>query len=384
MGRKSSVVVSMSMCIYTYLLTSQPYNANALSTIPFTSPQQTYERSNTKLDCPHFNSCPGCITDKAYTDIPIISSARLYFSSSAVQQRILNPSNNQHPEDFYQTVIPSSVHGWRSQAKLAVQPKSTWGNGCLFGLYERKSHNVVEIPECSVHHPSINAAIQILKRASTKVQTPAWKEDSGANGLRYVQLSVERMTGKVSMTLVWHANSLKSCQPHLSRLIKECKRLDKKQAGGDNNSKNLLFHSIWCHTNDSLGNAIFKRGEANWHPMDGPEFVREIIPGTNVADRDGLLHFTPMAFRQGNMDGFDEIAMQVAKSIPGGSRVCELYAGIGLLGLTSLVYHGKGNDDNDEWEWEHDGEIRQPLEWLRCSDENPANPRCFKRSVNSM
>jgi hypothetical protein len=160
------------------------------------------------------------------------------------------------------------------------------------------------------------------------------------------------------MTLVWHAGSLKETQPHLARLIKECKKMDSS-----------LFHSIWCHTNDSLGNAIFARGEKNWHPMDGPEFVREPIPGTDLEKKEGLLFFSPSCFRQANMDGFDEIAMHVARNIPGGSKVCELYAGVGLIGLTALSY------------WHKQGE---PLQWLRCSDENPANPRSFNKNINSM
>jgi hypothetical protein len=80
--------------------------------------------------------------------------------------------------------------------------------------------------------------------------------------------------------------------------------------------------------------------------------------------------FSPMAFRQGNMDGFDILATDVARAIPGGSKVCELYAGVGLLGLTSLVHHAQPGE--------------KPLIWVRCSDENPANPRCFSRSVNSL
>jgi len=338
------IVATLSYLPSSYSFTQQTVSVPALT---------TSTRDCQPLECPHFKTCPGCITDQRYTNVPIIDSAKLYFSSSSVQQKTIEPR-----DDFYETVIPSSVKGWRTQAKLAVQPKSKWGNGCLFGLYERKSHNIVEIPECVVHHPNINRAVDVLTRATDTVKTPAWKEDKGTDGLRYVQLSVERTTGKVSMTLVWHAGNLKGCQPHLARLLKECKRLDKD-----------LFHSIWCHTNESLGNAIFARGEKNWHPMDGPEFMREVLPGTDVENRQGLLHFTPMVFRQGNMDGFDEIAMHVARTVPGGSKVCELYAGVGLLGLTALTHCAKESE---------------PLQWLRCSDENPANPRCFKRTVNSM
>lgn len=129
--------------------------------------------------------------------------------------------------------------------------------------------------------------------------------------------------------------------------------------------------------------------------MDGPEFVREVLPGTSDVDvknrKGGLLHFNPMAFRQGNIEGFDAIAMHVAKEIPGGSKVCELYAGIGVLGLTALAYHGKEDTHNSEdngwyndFDNNYDNDRRKPLTWLRCSDENPANPRLFQRTVNSM
>lgn len=328
-----------------------------------TSPQTTARREDTPLNCPHFEECPGCITRVSYANIPVVNSAKLFFSSSSIQQKALYPK-----EDFYQVVIPSEIHGWRTQAKLAVRPQSTWGAGCVFGLYERGSHDIVEIPNCRVHHPHINQAMDILKRASYNVKTPAWDEVAGSNGLRYVQLSVERLTGKVSMTLVWNASNLKQCQPHLSRLIKECKRLD-REMNENSDLPSGLFHSIWCNTNDSLGNAIFSRGEQNWHPMEGPEFIREVLPGTNAEERGGLLHFNPMVFRQGNLDGFDEIAMHVARNVGGGSKVCELYAGIGLLGLTALTY------------WENQGDA---LCWVRCSDENPNNTRCFKKTLNSM
>ena len=354
---------------HAYSTSSSSWASSSSFPVPETpiaiSPRTTAERNCAPLNCPHFKECPGCITPNAYIDIPIVNSAKLFFSSSSIQQKTNRPG-----DDFYQTVIPSSIEGWRTQAKLAVQPKSKWGAGCIFGLYERRSHKIVEIPECVVHHPNINKAIEILRKATINVKTPAWGEDSGFNGLRYVQLSVERMTGRVSMTLVWHANTLKQCQPHLSRIIKECKKMDRDNMNKNNEGGPGLFHSIYCHTNDGLGNAIFARGEKNWHPMDGPEFTRESIPGTNVEDREGLLYFTPMVFRQGNLDGFDEIAMHVARSIGGGGqKVCELYAGVGLLGLTALTY------------WQKQGE---PLGWVRCSDENPNNPRCFKKSVNSM
>eukprot|EP00804_Cyclotella_cryptica_P017515 CCRYP_006680-RA/>CCRYP_006680-RA protein AED:0.45 eAED:0.45 QI:0/-1/0/1/-1/1/1/0/268 len=82
-----------------------------------------------------------------------------------------------------------------------------------------------------------------------------------------------------------------------------------------------------------------------------------------------------MVFRQGNFEGFSEIAREVREAIPEGSKVCEMYAGVGLLGLSSLLYHGK---------LKADGKLDRGLKWLRCSDENPENERCFELAVNSM
>lgn len=55
--------------------------------------------------------------------------------------------------------------------------------------------------------------------------------------------------------------------------------------------------------------------------------------------------------------------------------------------MTALSYHGKQSSNyagGDEWSDNSFNERGEELIWLRCSDENPANPRCFQRTVNSM
>ena len=332
------------------VLTDYQFNRN---------PRINQARLADSIGCEHFGTCPGCVVDSKVGTVDIIKSAKFFFSSTAIRKKRLDV----HPEDvvteesddgFYTVVIPSALTGWRTQAKLAVAPRaSAWEPGCSFGLYSRGTHTVLEIPSCEVHHPSINLAVESLVRATKKINIAAFNEKSGEGGLRYVQFQVERTTGKISLTLVWNAENLKDTQPALTRLVKELQRSDRE-----------LWHNIWCHCNSGTGNNIFARNSGRWHLMAGPEFLREPFP---VGDK-GWLYFTPLAFRQGNMDGFDILAVDVAEAVPGGSRVCELYAGVGLLGLTALAYHA----NND------------PLKWIRCSDENPANPRCFERTVSSL
>lgn len=328
------------------------------------------KKVNKAINCIHFDECPGCVIEEKVESVDAIESARLYFSSISQQGHYLPVSG----KSSFSIIIPSSIKHWRTQAKLAVKPKSRWTkDGCYFGLYKQKSHDVLPIPECQVHHPSINRAVALLEKATDNVNTEAYDEVTGSGLLRYVQFQVERGTNQICLTLVMNARQLKECQPSLSRLVKEVKRLDREQ-------EEKLFHSIWCHCNDSLGNAIFARGDGRWFLQDGPEFVREPIPDTltsssyddsnNKERKDGLLFFNPMTFRQGNMDGFEAIAKHVVENIPPNSAVCELYAGVGLLGLTALSHHHRQQQPN--------------LRWVRCSDENPANLRCFNRAVNTM
>lgn len=323
-------------------------------------PSVTRTRLTDSIGCEHFATCPGCIVDDKVGRVDIIRSAKIFFSSSGIRKKRLDVRPDEvvtedSDDGFYKVVVPSPLNGWRTQAKLAAAHReSAWDPGCMFGLYQRGTHSVLEIPNCQVHHPAINRAVDALVRATTTINIAPFNEESGEGGIRYVQLVVERTTGKISLTLVWNADSLKGTQPALARLMKELQRIEPD-----------LWHNIWCHCNDGPGNNIFARNPNSWHRMVGPEFVREPFP---VGDK-GWLYFSPLAFRQGNMDGFDVLATDVAKTVPGGSRVCELYAGVGLLGLTSLAYHAERGD---------------PLTWVRCSDENPANPRCFSRSVNSL
>jgi tRNA/tmRNA/rRNA uracil-C5-methylase (TrmA/RlmC/RlmD family) len=321
-------------------------------------------RLRNPISCEHFGTCPGCVVNDGVGDVDVIKSAKRYFSSTAIRKRRLDVQRSgddwvveAEDDGFYDVVVPTDISEWRTQAKLVVAPKSSsWArDGCVFGLYKKGSHVILDIPNCKVHHPSINRAVAALEKATKKAGTAAYVETSREGGLRYVQLQVERTTGKICLTLVWAASDLKQTQPALSRLTKELARLEPD-----------LWHSMWCHCNENPGNSIFTRDSRNWYRLSGNEFVREPL----AVGVHGWLYFSPLAFRQGNIDGFDIIATDVARAVAGGSKVCELYAGVGLLGLTSLTYHAQQNED--------------PLIWVRCSDENPANLRSFTRSLNSL
>ena len=75
-------------------------------------------------------------------------------------------------------------------------------NGFSFGLYKRGTHTIFPIPDCSVHHPSINLSVEALTMATADAQTDPYDEDTGDGGLRFVKLQVEIDTGGICLSLV--------------------------------------------------------------------------------------------------------------------------------------------------------------------------------------
>ena len=137
-------------------------------------------------------------------------------------------------------------------------------------------------PECRVHHPSINRAVEVISRATEAMKTRAFDQDQMDGALRYIQVgtvsggvcfgllavlmvfflggggvsggvsfglcggsftnappqtstdphtithqcAVERRTGKVQLTLVWNAPGRKEAGAELARLLKAIRAAD--------------------------------------------------------------------------------------------------------------------------------------------------------------
>lgn len=298
-----------------------------------------------ELKCPHFGTCPGCVVDREFTSTPIMVEAASFCDTQmALAARAKLGVRGEKDAPKYSIAPVLSPHEWRTHAKLVVGRTGKYG-GIKLGLYKEHSHDVMTIPECRVHHPAINEAATVITQAAAKVRTVGYDEEKMEGMLRYVQLSVERSTGKVQLTLVWNAHDYREATPHLQLLVKEL-----KAKAPD------LWHSIWANFHDGPGNAIMSRSPHSWHRCSGPEYLLETVK------EEGLpFSFSPQVFRQANLDAFSAVARTVTSWVPEGAAVCELYAGVGLLGLT-VATEGQG------------------VEWVRCSDMNPFNVRAFGKA----
>jgi hypothetical protein len=97
-----------------------------------------------ELRCPHFATCGGCSMTGNFSDAPIIKRAKAFFAAENLR---------------FPTHVGNVTH-WRTHVKLAVRPLSRWG-GLKIGLFKAGSHEVEAIPDCRVHHPRINEAVEV-------------------------------------------------------------------------------------------------------------------------------------------------------------------------------------------------------------------------------
>jgi 23S rRNA (uracil1939-C5)-methyltransferase len=163
--------------------------------------------------------------------------------------------------------------------------------------------------------------------------------------LRYLQMSLERESNKVQLVLVWNANTYKDAEQTLPRLVKRFR------------SRADLWHSVSVNFQTSESNAIFNfKSPKAWKLLWGPPTLREKIG-------DAYFFFRPQIFRQANLEAFGAgILPNVVKNVPPGSKVAELYSGIGVLGLN----------------------VASRAQEVLCSDSNEYVEEVFDRCADSL
>jgi 23S rRNA (uracil1939-C5)-methyltransferase len=194
---------------------------------------------------------------------------------------------------------------YRSRARLAVRGRA--GRPKL-GLFETGSHRIVDIPNCAVHHPSINAIGGIAKRLIAELRLAPYSDSAHAGLVRYLQLVVERATGRVQLVVVANSTTPEPLRELFTRL----------QVDASDLLHSLFFNAQCAPTNAILG--------AHTEQIYGPPCVVDRIGGADV-------YFPPDAFGQASPDLFDVIVTRVQSWVPPGQAVTELYAGVGAIGL---------------------------------------------------
>jgi len=249
------------------------------------------------IHCPHFQLCSGCSINEFVDSPPVLNEAKQYFKQRAADLHLHT----------------GSATGWRLRAKLAIRGTSTEPH---IGLFKEGTHDVVDIPFCRVHHPSINKAVEFLRGLIKTEKIEPYNETTHAGELRYVQIVVERSSGKVQLSFVWNAKD--GQDPQMKKWIPIIEKF------WETHRQNGFWHSLWINFNIRRDNVIF--GE-DWKLIKGEPLLWEKFGKVEVC-------FHPASFAQANLDLFEKMLTSIRRMIPDKDTIVEYYSGVGVIGLS--------------------------------------------------
>jgi tRNA/tmRNA/rRNA uracil-C5-methylase (TrmA/RlmC/RlmD family) len=205
-------------------------------------------------------------------------------------------------------VVSGATSGFRLRARLAIRGRL---GAPKLGMFQLGTHRLAHIPNCSVQHPLINRVAAVVRGALVDADVTCYSEAAHLGLARYLQVVVERSSGRAQVVVVANSPSSEPLAPCLD-LIRE--RL------GDE------LHSLWFNAHGERSNTILGPEFQNWC---GPASVIERFGGAAV-------HYPPGAFGQNNLDTAERIVEHVRALVPEGAQVAEFYAGVGAIGLSLL------------------------------------------------
>eukprot|EP01080_Neovahlkampfia_damariscottae_P010786 gene10786-3403_t len=248
--------------------------------------------------------------------------------------------------------------GWRNISKLPVRRETKDINSKpIIGLFSPGSRKLISKTEFPAHHPSINTLTPILIEGFMKNNLSGYSDEDGTGDIRYVMMSVNLSNSKVQLTIVFNQ---KEATKNLKKFVKWLRKKNED-----------ILHSVWVHFRNATStsdSAIFGRDENSWSLLFSSNEKDEgyICEKMNLNDlqleKTPELCFSPSVFRQANLTQFQKIINSIRKRIPENSNVIELYAGVCTIGMN----------------------IVDKVSYISCSDENPNNVECFKKSVESL
>ena len=105
------------------------------------------------IECEHFPECSGCThVDNLLENNPVVAQARAFFRSE-------RGANEEGEKEFH--ISLGKTEKYRNKAKLVCRRNEETGEIDL-GLFKKNTHDMVPIPNCAIHHPSINLYSNVL------------------------------------------------------------------------------------------------------------------------------------------------------------------------------------------------------------------------------
>lgn len=249
--------------------------------------------------CKHIPECDGC---------PLIAmeyDAQLEWKKGLVENHIRRHAALDGTEILPVIPSPRQIH-YRNSAKLVIAGKFA---APVIGIYRRDSHDILDISDCTLHHPLINRIAAVVKRGITKGKVPIYSPRSEQGLLRYLVVRVAESENRAMVVLVTARRSYNEFH-HLGEFIRK-----------EVPEVTVVVQNV----NASTGNVILGN-------RDFPHTKQ-----TSLEASIGNIRFliSPRSFFQVNSGSAGLIYELVRKyaQLTGRENVLDLYCGIGAISL---------------------------------------------------
>ncbi len=205
--------------------------------------------------------------------------------------------------------VPFPGQGYRHRVRLSVRGRP---GKLAVGLFQAGTHDLVAIPGCPVHHPTIEQVLSHLIPLLNSAKISPYVEPSHQGLLRALQIAISAHSGKAQVTLLIRdalAFDHKHRQVFLP-LIEQLSRLSP-------------LNGVFLGALPDKTNALSAR---RYEKLWGEDCLVDEAGGAT-------LFFPPDAFGQANPILHERVLLKIKEFLPQGSPVTEYYAGVGSLGL---------------------------------------------------
>lgn len=163
-----------------------------------------------KSPCRHLPECDGC---------PLIElryPAQLQWKENRVNNHIRR--YQQLDQADVHPVLPSPKQlQYRNSAKLVIGGRFT---DPVIGIYRRQSHDILDISDCSLHHPLINRIAAVVKRGIIKGKIPIYHPRSEQGLLRYLAIRIAEAENRAMVIFVTSRRSYNELH-HLAAFVRK-------------------------------------------------------------------------------------------------------------------------------------------------------------------
>ncbi len=246
-------------------------------------------------ECPIYNRCGGC-------QLQHIAYPRQLELKREMFIETLKRIGKIDVEDV--TVAAGAAYGYRNRAQLPVQA----GPPAKIGYYKTGTHQVVDQLSCPINHPRINRVLTELRDRILHSKVTAYDEARNTGLLRHILIKAGVNTDQTFLTFV-------TTKPLFPESLYE--GLSDKIPGLIGVTQNL---------NAGRTNRILGSRTAN---LWGRDHYEERIAGF-------LFRLRTASFFQVNIPVMGKmlVAIQDARSWASDETVLDLYAGVGVIGIT--------------------------------------------------